>query len=986
MKKLLPFLLLLLLITFSSWSPMWAATHTISGKVLNQTTGEAVDMATVRLFSYHNADSTLVQGLQTDQQGGFVLTAKDGAYAIIISSVGFLPKKVRCTLSGKDLTLRPIRLEEDVLALGEIQVQGHAAEMTVKGDTIEYNTAAYKVGENAMVEDVLKKMNGVTVDKEGNVTVNGESITAVRIDGKKFFGNDVQSATKNIPADMIDKIQVIDEKSEMAKLTGFEDDDSEHIINLTLKKDRKKGLFGKYTGALGTDLLGDDQEKLFHYNYTGTPSEQAGQFFSEDFRYNASIFTNILLGESQTTVIGSVNNTNEIRMGRGRGTWGMDANSGITRAENLGVNTNIDLTSRINQKDSKTSLLFGGDAAISHSDNYTTSEGEKTSYAGDLTYLNTNNADKRSKGMDVNARFEIEYQIDSLNKLQIQPRISYTGSNSLSHSDYAYTRDSLAQGAVTISDGYQNKMDSSRVISASSRFIYNHKFLKPGRAITTRIDLSFSNTDGFTDTYAFDNLLGQPNVNQHTLSGNNNLTYSARISYVEPLHKTEKVLHLMEFVGNFSGSNRNSNKDQYSYDPLADDYTFDSVYSNNLKNDFYEERLEVNYRLKTEKSDLTAGIRGIASQTHTLTYYGGVLNRDTLVNRFNIAPTIRFRYKFGKKEFARINYRGNSQQPSITQMEPVRNNSNAMQETVGNLGLAPAFLHNLFAMYSRFNEERFSSIMTGFRASFTQDALVNNSIYDETGKLYQQTVNADVLPFNVGADFMYNTPFCHKMLQFHTRTAVGYNQRVAYINREGNAAEIAQMLEQTNGLMLGDRSLTGNFTASEDLTLRFTHNIVDLGLNGKVSYSRTQNSLTAGSVTNAIDWSVTGDVMFHLPRQWEIAADCGYTARYGYTGLTDVNEIILNASIDKTWRNATLSLKAYDLLHQKKNIRQVVGENYVSYQKYNTLPTYVMLTFTYKLNRMGNNKAKGMAGMMQEMEEKGGNRKTPPVGPPPFMR
>ena len=179
MKKLLPFLLLLLLITFSSWSPMWAATHKISGKVLNQTTGEAVDMATVRLFSYQNSDSTLVQGLQTDQQGGFVLTAKDGAYAISTSSVRFLPKKVRCTLSGKDLTLRPIRLEEDVLALGEIQVQGHAAEMTVKGDTIEYNTAAYKVGENAMVEDVLKKMNGVTVDKEGNVTVNGESITAV---------------------------------------------------------------------------------------------------------------------------------------------------------------------------------------------------------------------------------------------------------------------------------------------------------------------------------------------------------------------------------------------------------------------------------------------------------------------------------------------------------------------------------------------------------------------------------------------------------------------------------------------------------------------------------------------------------------------------------------------------------------------------------------------------------------------------------------
>ena len=194
------FLLFVFVFPMSALAALQAANHTISGKVVNQTNGEAVDMATVRLFSYQGADSTLVQGLQTDQQGAFVLSAKDGQYAIIISSVGFLPKKVRCTLSGKDISLKPIRLAEDVLALGEIQVQGHAAEMTVKGDTIEYNTAAYKVGENAMVEDVLKKMNGVTVDKEGNVTVNGESIRAVRIYGKEVFGSDVQSATENIRA------------------------------------------------------------------------------------------------------------------------------------------------------------------------------------------------------------------------------------------------------------------------------------------------------------------------------------------------------------------------------------------------------------------------------------------------------------------------------------------------------------------------------------------------------------------------------------------------------------------------------------------------------------------------------------------------------------------------------------------------------------------------------------------------------------------
>lgn len=978
MKKIFLFLCLLLPMALA------AQTYSISGKVINQTTGEAIDMATIRLFSYQGADSTLVQGLQTDMQGAFKLSAKDGQYAVVVSSVGFLPKKVKCTVAGKDLALRPIQLKEDVQALGEVQVQGHAAEMTVKGDTIEYNTSAYNVGENAMVEDLLKKMNGVTVDKDGNVTVNGETIKGVRIDGKKFFGSDVQSATKNIPADMIDKIQVIDEKSDMAKLTGFEDDESEHIINLTLKKDRRKGVFGNYRGALGSDLLGDDQERLFHYNYQGTPAEQTGQFFREDFRYNASIFTNILLGESQTTIIGGANNTNEIRMGRGRGGWGGN-NSGITRTENLGVNTNVDFSSKIRQRDSQTSLLFGGDAALSHSNNHTATESEKTSYAGDLSYLNKDKSDKNTNSWDANLRLELEYQIDTLNKLQIQPRISYTGTNSLSTSSYTYNRDSTGYDMpVMINNGYQNKIDSTREISASSRFIFNHKFLKPGRVLTAQVNLSFSNNDGFSDTYAFDSIIGRARVDQHTNSLTNSLGYSARLSYVEPIAKSEKATHLMEFVLDFNGSNRTSEKNQFTKNEMTGTYEYDSIFSNNLRNNYYREQGEANYRLITQKSDLTAGLRLQAGQTHTLTYYGGQLNRDTIVNRINFAPTIRFRYKFGQKEFARINYRGQSSQPSITQMEPVRNNSDAMSETVGNLGLAPAFNHNLFAMYSRFNTDRFSSIMAGFNATLTQDALVSNTIYDETGKQYRQTVNADALPFNVGANFMYNTPFADKLFQFHTRTSVGYNQRVAYINREGNSAQIAEMID-ANNLMLGDRSLTGNFTASEDMNLRFVHSVVDLGVSGNVRYSRTQNSLTRGSATNAIDWTVTGDVQFHLPKAWEIAADCGYTARYGYQ-LSDVNEVILNASVEKTWKNATLSLKAYDLLHQKKNIRQVIGENYVSYEKYNTLPTYFLLTCTVKLNKMGGNKASGMGGFMQQMIEGGGAPGRGPMGPPPFMR
>ena len=955
MKRILSFMLLLIVTTAIM------AQHTLSGTILSKTDNTPIDMATVRLFTYHGTDSTLVQGAQTYQDGLFILNnVRAGKYRLIVSSVGFNEHSQWVEMKNANLDVPTIRLTEQVQHLAEVSVQGKAAEMTVKGDTIEYNTAAYQVSENANVEELLKKMNGVEVDKEGKVTINGEEIKAVRIDGKKFFGDDVQTATKNIPAEMIDKIQVIDEKSEMAKLTGFEDDDTERIINLSLKKNRKKGLFGNYSGALGADMVADNG-MWFDYD---------NQFFNNDFRYAANIFTNILLGESQTTIVGSANNTNEIRSGRGRGFWG-GQNAGITRAENLGVNTNIDLTNKIEKKDEKTELLLGGDASFNHSNNDTRTISQRDSYSEEATYIDKDSTNKLSQSWDAQMRLEMEYQIDSLNKLILRPQISYTNSTSAQTNDYTYDRDS-----IRINDGYQHQNSLQEEIKASMRATYNHKFAKPGRSLTMRANFNFTNTKGKTDTYAWDNLLNQALVDQNTLSGNNALSYSLRTSFVEPIYKKN---HLLEMVVSLSGNNRHSIKNQYSMDSITGDYQYDSIFSNELSNNMYTEQLELNYRWVSEKIDLTAGARVLATQTHSQTYYGGLLARDTLYNRFNWAPNMNFKYKFGRKEFARVIYRGTSRHPSITQMEPVRNNSDAMNETVGNLGLQPAFNHNIFAMYSRFNQEKFSSIMTGLRANITQDALVNNTIYDQTGKRYMQTVNADMVPWNIGADFMSNTPFYNKMFQFHSRTAISYNQRVAYVLREQDADAIAQMIA-SNTLPLGDASKTGNFRMSSDLTLRFTHKIVDIGIKNTNIYSLTHNSLNKKNISHIGDWIISGDVTFHLPKSWNIATDIAYTSRHGYEGLDDVNELIWNFSVDKTWTNSTLTLKIYDLLNDKKNIVQTVNETSVSYQKFNTLPTYFMLTYTYKLNRMGSLKAKGAAAWQQQMIEGGGRH---PMGPPP---
>lgn len=957
----------------------WAQ-HNVSGKVASQKDGSAIEVATVRLFSMHGQDSTLVQGAQTGLDGGFTLTGiASGSYQLWLSNVGYKPKKVAVHVRAKDVALGTIRLEEDIHALSEVRVQGHAAEMTVKGDTIEYNTQAYKMGENAMVEDLLKKMNGITVDKEGNVTVNGETITGIRVDGKKFFGNDVQSATKNIPADMIDKVQVIEEKSEVAKMTGFEDDESEHIINLTLKKDRKKGLFGKYTGGLGMDMV-TDNGGWFNYGspeYGATAWDRTKHFFGNDFRYNVNLFTNLMLDESQTTIIGGANNTNEVLMGRGRRGFGNDANSGITWNESLGVNTNVDLNDQIDKKDSQTSLLVGGDISLNHSSNETQSETEKTEYSDSLTYRSKNESDSRTRAWGVNLRLETEYQIDTLNKLLIQPELSYGNQSSLSTKTYEYRADT-----AKINQGDQAKVDTSRTLSAGMKVTYNHKFMKPGRSLNIKGEYSYGRTNDYNYTHA----TGTNAVHQYTNSANDSHAYAVRAAYIEPIYSTN---HLLEMAFQFSGRNRISRKEQFSMDSTLGQFVFDSIYSNRLQTTYLSEQLEVNYRWITKKSDLTVGLKAIAGQTHTHTQYAETV-RDTTVSVWNFAPSIKFRYTFGKKEFARIIYRGQTTQPSIQQMEPVRNNSNAMNETVGNPGLNPSFTHNMRVMYSRFNSDRFSSIMTGLNASLTKDALVNNSIYDETGKLYQQTVNADQLPWNIGADLMYNTPFLEKQFQFNTRTSLNYNQRVAYIQHGQTATTIEAMIA-SNSFMLGQKQLTGNLRVTEDIGLRFTHQYVDVGVKGNFVYSRTQNNQSTSNISNVYDWSVTGDIELHLPKSWNISVDCGYTARYGY-GLSNINEVLLNASIEKSWNNVTLALNAYDILNQKKNIMQVVGENSISYSKYNTLPTYFMLTCSVRLNRMGSLKAKGMAGHMQEMMERGfepgktpPTGGTPPPGPPPGM-
>jgi len=333
--------LLLLLITVSITS---FAQHNIQGKVLDKQNEGGIEMATIRLLKA--SDSTLVQGCLTDEKGDFVLSkVKDGNYIVETRFLGYDRAYQNVAMAGKIIFLKNIFLEQESKNLKEVEVRGMTAQLAVKGDTIEYNPSAFKTPENAVVEDLLKKLPGVEVDASGNITVNGESIKQVRVDGKKFFTGDVQMATKNVPVSMVDKVQVVDQKSDIAKLTGFEDDNTERIINLTTKANRKKGLFGNIALGGGADM-------------------------NKEFRYDNNAFLNIMNGGSQTAIIGSANNTNSQRSGRGR--RGMSGGgNGITTTQNIGINNNTEISNK---------LKIGGNGSFNNTSNSSITSSERESW------------------------------------------------------------------------------------------------------------------------------------------------------------------------------------------------------------------------------------------------------------------------------------------------------------------------------------------------------------------------------------------------------------------------------------------------------------------------------------------------------------------------------------------------------------------------------------------------------------------------------
>lgn len=936
MKKIF-FLITLSIITFGV-----QAQYNIQSKIIEKRNNKGLEMASVRLL--HPSDSTLEAGVLSDSAGLFSFqNVKPGTYRLNVTNIGYNDHNQDVIVVDKNLTLPAITMEENVKMLQEVRVNGTAVQVVMKNDTIEYNAQAFKTGQNAVVEDLLRKMPGVDISSDGKITVNGQEVKKILVDGKKFFGDDIEMSTKNIPADMIDKLQVVDQKSEMAQLTGFEDNDTERVINLTLKKNKKQGMFGNVQAGAGMDV-------------------------NPELRYDGNAFLNIMNGDARSTITAGANNTNTARSARGRGGFGTGRNSGITATQNLGYNLNTPANDK---------LVLGGDVSFNHSDNLVTSESNRENYLQGTTYNNISTNFSNRENYQGNMRLEAEWKPDSLNTIIIQPNLGYTRSFSNTNSDFLYTteKDSTSWGTT-------NNTGNGVAINGGLNVIYSRKFMKPGRTLTSRLSTSIAQSDNDGQNFSKKNTTDSTTlIDQRSNNLSNNYSLGLRISYVEPLWKNH---HFLETSVSLNSNFSNSTRDLFDKDNQGMYNILDKEYSNKFKNKFLSEALELNYRYIQKNYNLTLGVKAEPSQTYSTTIYGDEPGIELKNNVINFSPNARFQYNFGKKQFARLDYTGRTNQPSISQMQPVKNNSDLMNETVGNATLNPEFQHNLRLMFSIYNSTKFSSFSFGMFGNATKDNLTNNSIYDETGKRYIQTVNSTKVPYNLNAFTMYNTPFLKKF-NFSTNTSFGVQQQYGYTSKNVSTSSI-----NLNNLKLGDLSNTIRYNASENLSLSYTYKQLDWGIRGGLRYSNSKNNFNINA-SETYDWNGSANVGIRPTDKITFTTDLNYTTQRGYSSF-NLSQWLWNASVDvAAFKNkGVISLKVYDILRQRQNISQTVGDNYIQYSKTNSLPAYFLVSFTYKINKFtgGNDKDKQELENMNQFgperrNRQGRNSNDMPPGPPP---
>lgn len=917
---------LLALIFFGLSSLAFTQNINVTGKVLDKKSGETMPGSTVMLLN--PSDSSFYKFSTTNTSGIFSIKgAKAGKYILQISFIGYdsYYKDISLTKDKPTVNLGNLNLKTKQALLKTFEVVEEIVPVIINGDTVEFNAAAFKTQPEDNVAGLLKKLPGVEVESDGTIKSQGEEVKKVLIDGKEFFGDDTKTATENLPADMVKSVQVYDDFSDVSKMTGIDDGDRTKTINLKIKKDRKKGVFGNITAGGGVTAKG------------------TGDFNDEEGMFNNKLNINKFKDDMQLSVLGMLNNTNEQGFSRGdyinfsgggansfrgSGSSGIpmnnNPNDGFTTTKAGGVNWNKDFTPKINFS---SSYFYNELNKIIH----TETDRQYTSDSSDFNSVENNNESQFNRTHSI--RLKYDQKIDTTQDLKIKINLNYSEGNLVSST----SNQSIDANGNFLNSSNNNNQSTGTDISGDGQLTYGKRFLKKGRSIVANI--SYGSSDNEKEYFIesqnsfTDGIGGITNsiINQRQDESNIKLNYAGKVNYTEPIGK-RKYLEL-----SYERSNYNNEyiKDYFDI-PAPSTETYNGNLSLAFNNNYVYDNYKFNTKFNTDKSKLTIGA---AVQSSTL---DGEIVTDTFnltrIN-WNVLPRLKWNYSFSKSTRLRFSYTTNVQEPSLDQLQPTIDNSNPLIIYQGNPNLSSEYRHSARLRLMSFNRFSFVNIFAMLNGTYTKNKIT------ESQTLNNQFIQT-ITPINVDDDYLlssylyFGSPIRPLKSKINIRLNSSYNKSILFVNA------IADDVNWYNNGIDFSIENRGKDVVDAKIGTKISHNITSYSANSNLN----QEYLTKGYYI---------DLFIDFLKTWTFSTQIEYT-EYASDQFADNPAIpIWEAHISKRFlkgKSGLLKLSIYDILNQNIGINRTSELNYVEDERVTTLGRYIMLSFTYKVRRFGGKK------------------------------
>ena len=948
-----------MLAVIASATVSMAQNREITATIIDGDTKEPAINATARLLK---SDSTFITGTITDVNGVFSIKApNDGDFVLKISSVGFDPiVKAVSIKQGKNVNLGKLKMNPSAVMLDQATVKAYGSKVTVKKDTFIYNVDAYRTSEGSVIEELVKKLPGAEVDDDGKITINGKEVTKILVDGKEFMTGDTKTAMKNLPTSIVNRVKAYDQQSDMARITGIEDGNEETVLDFGIKPGMNKGMFTNLDLGLGTEN---------RYSWRGM-----GAYFAN---------------RSRIMIMTNANNVSDRGFGGAPGGRFRMGNNGLNATKMVGLNYNFE---------EKNKLKIDGSVRWNHSDGDILSQQSVERFIVKKGAFSNSNTQQYSRADSWNFQGRLEWQPDGMTNIMFRPtaQISANDGRSWGHSamfdqdPYLYVFDPLAAAGIeqlvsdTLvvnyqSDGNLNYSDNTRF---NGTLQLNRKLNNDGRNITLSGSGGYTDTENKTITtsdiiyYQIKLASGEDSTyftNKYNLTPSNNWNASVQLSYSEPIAKRTYLQFSYQYRYQYSESDRstydysksafNTNpflgvETQYrkwdNYlsrinNPLAAEY-FNQAQSRYSEYKNYIHDINLGFRMIRDKYQLNVGGMLQPQKTKFVQDFQGV-KVDTTRSVFNVTPTFEYRYNPNDLTRLEITYRGNTSQPSMSDLLDITDDSNPMRITKGNPGLKPSFTNNLRLNYNTYIREHMRTIMTFVNMNTTKNSISNMVTYDErTGKQISKPENING-NWGINSGFMFNTALDSAGIwNINTFTMYNFNNNVGYVLVNNDTK----------------KSTTQSNTLMERLQASWRKGWFEIAADGSINYTRSRNELQKQSNLDTKMFTYGGSFNVYFPFGMSVTTDLHNQSRRGYSDNSmNTDELVWNAQVSQSFlkgKALTVSVQFYDILQQLSTYSRSVNAMQRSDTQYNTINSYVMLHIIYRLNLFGGKDARNQNG------------------------